>query len=98
MIQIVLHSRLTLAANYIRLRCLNAGVYQYHVSFSPQVDSKNMRFKMMSELKDVIGTTKAFDGSILYLPLKLPNQVSSTLGTVSFSYNDVTSNLPFNNV
>ncbi|XP_069123522.1 piwi-like protein 1 isoform X1 [Argopecten irradians] len=65
---------LSLSANYIRLRCLNPGVYQYHVDFSPQVDSKNMRFKMMSELKDVIGTTKAFDGSILYLPIKLPNQ------------------------
>ncbi|XP_060067150.1 piwi-like protein 1 [Ylistrum balloti] len=65
---------LLLSANYIKLRCLNSGVYQYHVDFSPQVDSKNMRFKMMSELKDIIGSTKAFDGSILYLPIKLPNQ------------------------
>ena len=36
-----------------------------------------MRFKMVHDLKDLIGSTKAFDGAILYLPLRLPNQVST---------------------
>ncbi|KAJ8319428.1 hypothetical protein KUTeg_004519 [Tegillarca granosa] len=40
----------------------------------PQVDSKRARFAYINRHKDVIGNTKAFDGSILYLPIKLPNQ------------------------
>ncbi|KAK3090400.1 hypothetical protein FSP39_011581 [Pinctada imbricata] len=63
-----------LSGNYIRLKCLNPGVYQYHVSFQPNIDSKNMRFKMMTEHVNVIGSTKAFDGAILYLPIRLKDQ------------------------
>jgi len=50
-------------------------VYQYHVDFRPPVDSKGMRFRFMHEHADVIGNVKAFDGSILFLPIKLPQQV-----------------------
>jgi aubergine-like protein len=39
------------------------------------VDSKNIRFKLLNEHRDVIGNVKAFDGNILYLPIRLPNQV-----------------------
>ncbi|XP_071132212.1 piwi-like protein 1 [Mytilus edulis] len=63
-----------LSGNYIRIKCANPGVYQYHVDYRPMVDSKNMRFKMLNEHRDVIGQVKAFDGSILYLPIRLPDQ------------------------
>lgn len=66
-----------LYANYIRLRCRNEGVYQYHVDFRPPVDSKRMRFRLLNEHMDVIGNVKAFDGAILFLPVKLPQQVRS---------------------
>lgn len=62
---------INVAANYIRLICKNKAVYQYAVSFNPMIDSHNMRYKMVMEHQDVIGTTKAFDGAILFLPRKL---------------------------
>ena len=58
--------------NCIRLKYSNDAVYQYCVSFSPQLDSRNMRFLMLKQHRDLIGNTKAFDGSMLYLPKKLP--------------------------
>ena len=65
---------ISLSGNYIRINCANPGVYQYHVDFRPMVDSKNIRFKLLNEHRDVIGNVKAFDGNILYLPIRLPNQ------------------------
>ena len=43
----------------------------------PNVDSKNMRFKMVTEHKNIIGDSRAFDGSILYLPIKITDKVGS---------------------
>uniref|UniRef100_A0A8C4Q2N7 Uncharacterized protein n=1 Tax=Eptatretus burgeri TaxID=7764 RepID=A0A8C4Q2N7_EPTBU len=63
-----------LSSNYMKLNCLHEAVYQYSVSFSPEIDSKNMRFALISEHKSVIGEAKAFDGSILYLPWKIDNK------------------------
>uniref|UniRef100_H2Y4C9 Uncharacterized protein n=1 Tax=Ciona savignyi TaxID=51511 RepID=H2Y4C9_CIOSA len=57
--------------NCVRVNCINRAVYQYHVSFKPDVDSRNMRFLLLNQHRDVIGNTKAFDGTILYLPKKL---------------------------
>uniref|UniRef100_UPI00358E54D2 piwi-like protein 2 n=1 Tax=Myxine glutinosa TaxID=7769 RepID=UPI00358E54D2 len=62
-----------LLSNYLKLICLNEAVYQYAVSFSPDIDSKNMRFALISEHKSEIGETKAFDGCILYLPVNIGN-------------------------
>ena len=67
----------TLSANHIRIKCKNKGVYQYHVDFRPNIDSRGMRIRMVNEHRDVIGFVKAFDGSILYLPIELPQQVMS---------------------
>ena len=58
--------------NCIRLKYTNTAVYQYNVTFSPTLDSKNMRFIMLNQHRDFIGATKAFDGALLYLPKKLP--------------------------
>ncbi|GAB1601208.1 piwi-like protein 1 [Argonauta hians] len=64
----------SLSANYIRIKNSNSGVYQYHVSYAPEIDSKSIRYKMLYEHTDVTGKTRAFDGAILYLPIKLKNQ------------------------
>jgi len=52
-------------------------VYQYAVSFSPEVDSLSMRRKLLDDqqTRDVIGEVKAFDGRILFLPKQLQNMV-----------------------
>ncbi|XP_035226356.1 piwi-like protein Ago3 [Stegodyphus dumicola] len=65
---------LHLEVNYVRLRTVeNKGIYEYHVNFVPSVDSKSMKFRLMNDasVKEVIGNVKTFDGSKLYLPLKL---------------------------
>ncbi|XP_053575387.1 piwi-like protein 2 [Bombina bombina] len=63
-----------LGLNLIRINCKNEAVYQYHVSFTPNVECRNMRFGMMKDHRTVTGEATAFDGSILYLPVKLkPN-------------------------
>ena len=46
-------------------------------SLRPVVESKNMRFQLLNEHKPIIGNTRAFDGSILYLPKK----ITDTVGT-----------------
>uniref|UniRef100_A0A8C3F399 Piwi-like protein 2 n=1 Tax=Chrysemys picta bellii TaxID=8478 RepID=A0A8C3F399_CHRPI len=67
-----------LGLNLIKIHCKNEAVYQYHVTFSPNVECKNMRFGMMKEQRSVTGDVTAFDGSILYLPIKLPQTVDLT--------------------
>lgn len=41
------------------------------LSFSPNVESMAMRFGMMKDHRSTTGEVVAFDGSILYLPVKL---------------------------
>ncbi|XP_065255146.1 piwi-like protein 2 [Emys orbicularis] len=67
-----------LGLNLIKIHCKNEAVYQYHVTFSPNVECKNMRFGMMKEHRSVTGDVMAFDGSILYLPIKLPQTIDLT--------------------
>ncbi|KAM4802664.1 piwi-like protein 2 isoform 2-T2 [Urocitellus parryii] len=61
----------SLGLNLIKIQCHNEAVYQYHVTFSPNVECKSMRFGMLKDHQAVTGTVTAFDGSILYLPIKL---------------------------
>lgn len=62
--------------NCIRAECKHSAVYQYHVSFSPQIDSKNFRHSLLNQNKEIIGQTKAFDGAILFLPKRLPEKIT----------------------
>ncbi|XP_060643492.2 piwi-like protein 2 [Anolis sagrei] len=61
-----------LALNVVKIHCQNDAVYQYHVTFRPEVECKTMRLGMLKEHKSVTGDVTAFDGYILYLPLRLP--------------------------
>ncbi|XP_074648302.1 piwi-like protein 1 isoform X2 [Tubulanus polymorphus] len=65
--------QIPLRANHIRLKSLNPAIYQYQIYFTPQIDSKGMRFRLLYTHTDVIGEVRAFDGNILYLPKKLPH-------------------------
>ncbi|XP_063051233.1 piwi-like protein 2 [Engraulis encrasicolus] len=68
-------SSLTVGANSIPVICKNEAVYQYHVTFTPNVESIGMRFGMMKEHRPTTGEVTAFDGSILYLPVRLEEVV-----------------------
>lgn len=43
------------------------------ISCSPNIESMAMRFAMMTAHRSTTGNVVAFDGSILYLPVKLDN-------------------------
>ncbi|XP_073510144.1 piwi-like protein 2 [Phyllobates terribilis] len=64
-----------LGLNLIKILCKNEAVYQYHVSFTPNVECRSMRFGMLRDHRSVTGQVTAFDGSILYLPVKLAQTV-----------------------
>uniref|UniRef100_H3DH65 Piwi-like protein 2 n=1 Tax=Tetraodon nigroviridis TaxID=99883 RepID=H3DH65_TETNG len=66
---------LAIGSNHIPVSCKNEAVYQYHVSFTPNIESMAMRFGMMKDHRSTTGDVVAFDGSILYLPVKLENQL-----------------------
>ncbi|XP_034397580.1 piwi-like protein 2 [Cyclopterus lumpus] len=65
----------TIGSNHILIRCRNEAVYQYHVTFTPNVESMGMRFAMMKDHRSATGEVVAFDGSILFLPVKLNDVV-----------------------
>jgi len=54
-------------------------LYQYHVSFSPTVDGKNVRQMLVKNLKEHIGAVRAFDGCVLFVPHKISNEALFTL-------------------
>ncbi|XP_035515119.1 piwi-like protein 2 [Morone saxatilis] len=68
-------SPITIGSNHISICCKNEAVYQYHVTFIPNVESMAMRFGMMKDHRSTTGEVVAFDGSILYLPVKLNDVV-----------------------
>ncbi|TSU24211.1 Piwi-like protein 2 [Bagarius yarrelli] len=51
-----------IASNHIPIRCKNEAVFQYHVTFTPNVESMSMRFGMMKEHRSTTGDVVAFDG------------------------------------
>ncbi|XP_030647575.1 piwi-like protein 2 [Chanos chanos] len=66
---------LVIGSNHIPIHCKNQAVFQYHVTFTPNVESMGMRFGMMREHRSTTGDVVAFDGSILYLPVQLQEVV-----------------------
>ncbi|XP_068616993.1 piwi-like protein 2 [Brachionichthys hirsutus] len=65
----------TIGSNHFMIHCKNEAVYQYHVTFTPNVESMSMRFAMMKDHRSTTGEVVAFDGSVLYLPVKLDDVV-----------------------
>nr|XP_023694176.1 piwi-like protein 2 [Paramormyrops kingsleyae]XP_023694177.1 piwi-like protein 2 [Paramormyrops kingsleyae]XP_023694179.1 piwi-like protein 2 [Paramormyrops kingsleyae]XP_023694180.1 piwi-like protein 2 [Paramormyrops kingsleyae]XP_023694181.1 piwi-like protein 2 [Paramormyrops kingsleyae]XP_023694182.1 piwi-like protein 2 [Paramormyrops kingsleyae]XP_023694183.1 piwi-like protein 2 [Paramormyrops kingsleyae] len=68
-------SPVPIGSNHIPIRCKNEAVFQYCVTFTPNVESIGMRFGMMREHRSITGNVVAFDGSILYLPVRLDEVV-----------------------
>jgi hypothetical protein len=52
-------------------------MYEYFVAFQPQVDSRDIRFALLREMEHLLGTARSFDGTTLYLPFQLEQEVSS---------------------
>lgn len=73
-------NKITISTNHFKLKTRpQFAVYQYNVAYSPEVDSKSARHGMLMEHRELTGSTMAFDGMILYLPKKLPDQVTKLI-------------------
>lgn len=69
-------SQIRVVSNFVALKNRpNCALYQYNVSYSPIIESKRLRLKLLYEQELLIGKTRAFDGMILYLPKRLPDDV-----------------------
>lgn len=66
-----------MSANYIRLRSSSSHWYQYSVTYSPNIDSMGLRYKLLYAHEDQLGDARVFDGSVLFLPKELNSKVSS---------------------
>lgn len=70
--------RVNLTANYFMLnRKPEWCMYQYRVDFNPEIASKRIRIAMVKGQTSIVGNTSAFDGQTLYLPFKLPDEVTT---------------------
>ena len=47
------------------------GIFQYAVSYNPEIDNKRFRSKLLYDHSDKIGNVRIFDGMTLYLPIML---------------------------
>lgn len=64
-------------ANYIDLKIESGkGLFQYEVKFMPDIDSRGLRRKLLNQHAVKLGRTRTFDGMTLFLPTKLPEDVS----------------------
>ncbi|OCU01987.1 piwi-like protein 1 [Xenopus laevis] len=61
-----------LSTNHIKLISRPQWVlYQYHIDYAPQMESRAMRSALLFQHEELIGKAHAFDGSTLFLPKRL---------------------------
>ena len=54
-------------------------IYQYNVSYSPEIDNKKVRVAMINGQGELLGKPRAFDGMVLFMPRKLPEPVTKVV-------------------
>lgn len=74
-------NQIALSTNHIALSTRTGhAIYQYCVDFSPPVDGRSLRrFLLKVHKETVIGNVFSFDGTILYLPRRLPDPTTELL-------------------
>ncbi|CAH0388616.1 unnamed protein product [Bemisia tabaci] len=82
--------------NYLKLDIIDEkGIYEYEVRYNPPIDHRGLKSKLLRQLESTIGNVKNFDGTVLYLPIKLqepvytlpctnPNDESKVMCTIKF--------------
>ena len=63
------------------------GIYEYDVSFIPMVDSKQFRFQLLNQHREILGPAKTFDGVTLYLPYQFENTVGIYCKLLNYNLN-----------
>jgi aubergine-like protein len=63
-------------SNYINLKVAkDKGIFQYEIKFSPDIDSRILRTKLLKQHLNKLGNVHVFDGILLYLPIQLSETV-----------------------
>ena len=85
-------------SNYIVLRNRpDCAICQYNVSYSPQVDSRKRRIGMLYQQEALVGRVRAFDGMILYLPHRLPQDTTTVMVQTDDGQSTVTMTITLTN-
>ena len=72
-----------LRSNFVTLRNRpNCALFQYNVSYSPPIESRGLRCGLLKDHESLIGNVRAFDGMILFLPHRLPDDVTEVVSTI----------------
>lgn len=72
--------RIPVVTNYFKLNSTPGGmIYQYNVSYNPEVDNKKVRVAMINGQNELLGKPRAFDGMVLFMPRKLPETVTKVV-------------------
>ncbi|XP_047447719.1 piwi-like protein 1 [Mugil cephalus] len=65
-------SLIHLRSNFFRILSRPQWVlYQYHVDYKPQMESRRLRTALLFQHEEVIGSARSFDGAQLFLPRRL---------------------------
>ena len=72
--------RIQVISNYFKLNTRPGGIiYQYNVSYNPEVENKKVRIAMINGQGELLGRPRAFDGMVLFMPKKLPETVTKVV-------------------
>eukprot|EP00731_Ephydatia_muelleri_P025692 Em0017g775a len=69
------------SANYLPLKGNIDGVYKYAIGFNPPVEDIRSRSQLLNEHKELIGLTRVFDGTTLYVPKRICEQRLDLMST-----------------
>ena len=65
-----------IVSNFFKVDFKSADLHLYNVVFDPDIQSSRFKSAMLHKVDDVIGTTRCFDGMVMFLPKKLPELVT----------------------
>ncbi|XP_059156586.1 piwi-like protein 1 [Physella acuta] len=83
--------KVMLLTNYFNVGlALDTKIFQYHVSFKPEVENVKVKFGLIASLSEVVGAVKCFDGGILYLQRLLPKDPMECVATRSYDSAQIT--------
>ena len=72
-------------------------IYQYTVSYDPEIDNKRFRSKLLYEHAPIIGTARVFDGMTLYIPHQLPDESTTLVSKRTSDDTDIQITVKFTN-
>jgi len=92
-------NKVNIVSNFFKVQKLPVftGLFQYNVTFEPDIQSNKLKSALLHELDDVLGTTRCFDGMTLFLPKKLADPIT-TRAVKTRQGNDITLKIMFTNV